>query len=462
MAIAFGQRTRVLFLAHHFPPIGGVVGRNVATARYLPEFGYEPLVLTGPGDRTERWVPQDAELLEHVADVPVRRIAGPVPPPRSGLPARLARWTERQAPAVTHWVEGATRAGLELAGDFDVLLANVNPYETAYAASAIAAERGIPWVADLEDPWALDEMRVHPTALNHRTDRRRMRRGLATASALIMSCPEAAARVRREFPEWSAKIVTAIPHGFSGGEYLGPPPVRFDDAFRIVHTGALHTELGRDHRRTRTLRRLLGGTSLDVEILTRSHVHLLAAIERLAAARPELAGKIELHLVGKLTDADREVANRHPGVHVHAYGQLPHAQTIEVARSADLLFVPMHELPEGTRAGLVPCKTYEYLAAGRPILAAVSDGDARDLLARFSRVSLCRPSDEHAMAAAIERLIDARGPGATERNPASTPAEDELLAAYERRHLTSRIAGVLGDVLGAAAGAGSSPRQRVA
>ena len=55
-------------------------------------------------------------------------------------------------------------------------------------------------------------------------------------------------------------------------------------------------------------------------------------------------------------------------------------------RSADLLFLPMHDLPPGARAGLIPYKTYEYLAAGRPILAAVPDGDVRDMLAR-SRTS---------------------------------------------------------------------------
>ena len=59
---------------------------------------------------------------------------------------------------------------------------------------------------------------------------------------------------------------------------------------------------------------------------------------------------------------------------------IPHAGTIELMRSADLLFLPMHDLPPGRRAGLVPQKTYEYLAARRPILAAVPDGDARDLL----------------------------------------------------------------------------------
>jgi glycosyltransferase involved in cell wall biosynthesis len=432
------DRARVLFLAHHFPPIGGVVGRNVATARYLPEFGYDALVVTGPGDASNRWAPRDERLLERVVPAGVRRVPGPVPGPRAGLAARFARWTEQPFPWVSWWVESAARAGRRLEGSFDVILANLIPYETAYAASILSEELGIPWVADLEDPWALDEMRVHPSFVNHAIDRRKMRRGLGSASALIMSCPEAAARVRRELPQWDDKLVTAIPHGFDAEDYAGQRPERDDGAFRIVHTGSLHTELGRDHRRTHGLRRLLGGTSLDMDILTRSHVYLLEAIERVRRSRPELGERIELHLAGKLTAADREVADRYP--FVHTYGQLEHSATVELARSADLLFVPMHKLPEGTRATIVPCKSYEYLASGPPILAAVSDGDARDLLSRFKRATVCRPADVGAMADGIERWMESAAPGREQ-------ADADYLRTYERRHLTGEIAAVLDSVL---------------
>jgi glycosyltransferase involved in cell wall biosynthesis len=279
---------------------------------------------------------------------------------------------------------------------------------------------------------------VHPTFVNHATDRRRMRRGLGSAAGLIMSCAEAAARVRSELPQWSDKLVTAIPHGFDGEDYAGPRPQREDGAFRIVHTGSLHTELGHDHRRTHRLRSLLGGTSLDMDILTRSHVYLLEAIERVRRAEPELGGRIELHLAGAMTAADREVADRHP--FVHAYGQLEHSAVVELARGADLLFVPMHELPPGTAATIVPCKTYEYLASGPPILGAMSDGDARDLLGGFERASVCRPSDVTAMAEAIVHWMRAPAPGREQ-------ADADYLRTYERRHLTGEIAGVLDAVL---------------
>jgi glycosyltransferase involved in cell wall biosynthesis len=437
--IAFMRR--VLFLAQQFPPIGFATGRTVACARHLPEHGYEVVVVTGPGEHTSRWAQPDPALMDRIADIDVVRVPGPVPAERTGARARVARLLEQPPRWIDWWVKAARETAGSLDGPFDLILANLIPYETAFAAAKLSRALGIPWVADLEDPWALDEMRVAPTAINHRIDRARMHYGLESASGIIMNCREAASRLRAEMPRLG-RVVAGIPHGFTAEDFAEPLPRRFDGAFRIVHTGSLHTQLGLDHRRSARRRRLLGGTSIDVDILTRSHVHLLDAIDAVRAAEPALGNRIELHLAGHLTDADRAVIGDRP--YVRTYGQLSHSDTVGVARSADLLFLPMHDLPEGKRAGLVPCKTYEYLAAERPILAAVPDGDARDLLSRFQRADIVRPADAAGMAGAIRRRL--RAPAWLDLDPDARTSS--ALAPYERRHLTRRIAGVLDAVMG--------------
>jgi glycosyltransferase involved in cell wall biosynthesis len=105
----------------------------------------------------------------------------------------------------------------------------------------------------------------------------------------------------------------------------------------------------------------------------------------------------------------------------------------------------MHDLPPGRRARIVPGKTYEYLASGRPILAAVPDGDARDLVQAADRVELCRPADAEGMAAAIARELDR--PAADRSRPADRRS---LIAPYERRALARRLAAVFDAVLEAA------------
>jgi glycosyltransferase involved in cell wall biosynthesis len=432
---------RVLLLARHFPPIGGAgVQRSAGYARHLPDYGLRPVVVTGPGSSADPWSPPDPALLD---ELPVRtevhRLAGPEPAAHRGVRAAAERRLQRPPPWVRWWVEGAVAKGLEAGGAADLVLASCVPYETALAGARVSRLLGVPWVADLEDPWALDEMRVHPTALHRRRDLAAMRRALSSASAIVTCAPEAAARIERAFPEHSGRVA-AIPIGFEPGDFLGPAPERPDGAFRIVHTGSLHTELGLAHRRSARLRRALGGSSLDADLLTRSVVFLIEALERLARAEPRLGDRLELHLAGELTEADLDaVAGR---LFVRAVGRLPHRETVELMRSADLLFLPMHELPPGRRAGLIPYKTYEYLAARRPILAAVPDGDVRDMLAPLAHVSLCRPSDVDAMASAVRARM--------QRPPA--PAEEpEPPAALDRRALVGSAAALMQEAMGTAA-----------
>jgi glycosyltransferase involved in cell wall biosynthesis len=306
----------------------------------------------------------------------------------------------------------------------------------------------VPWIADLRDPWALDEVMAYPTALHRARELRRMRGLLASAKAVVMNTPEAAREVN-SFPEMRTTRVVSIPNGFEPADFDGPPPTRTDDAFRIVHTGYLHTELGREHQRTARLRHALGGTLGSVDLLTRSHVYLLEAVQALRRSGATGGRDIEVHLAGVMSDADREVAAV-PGVHLHGY--LPHADTIGLMRSADLLFLPMQNLDGGTRSRIVPGKTYEYLASGRPVLAAVPDGDARDLVGSTPGHWLCRPDDVDGMAAAITaqaKLKQAGDPG---------PGMPAGFERYSRHALAGELAALLDDV----AGARRAGRSRVA
>jgi len=429
---------RVLFLAYHFPPVGGAgVQRSVKFVRYLPDHGYEPVVVTGPGVEASRWTPADASLAGEVpGGTTIRRIRGEPPNPASPMRARVERWLGLQEAFFRWWEQGAEAAAQ--GETVDLVYASMSPFESGAAAARIAARLGVPWVADLRDPWALDEMQAYPSRLHRRRDLRRMKEVLASASAVVMNTDEAARRVRA-FPELGGPVV-AIPNGFDPDDFASPAPERTPGPFRVVHAGYLHTELARGGI-ARSVRRVLGGAVPGVDVGTRSHVYLLRALERLLAADPALAGRIEVHLAGVLSEADLAEARRSSIVRTHGY--LSHAATVELLRSADLLFLPMQNLPEGTRATIVPGKTYEYLAARRPILAAVPDGDARDLLARVPTAILCRPADVDGIADAV--LGELRRNDRGERLP---EVSDDLLAAFERPRLTARLAGVFDDVLG--------------
>jgi glycosyltransferase involved in cell wall biosynthesis len=421
------------------------VQRSAKFVRYLREYGYEPIVVTGSGAAAARWTPLDDSL---AGDVPpgtdVRRLST-APPGSVGARRRLERWTPLLSPFERWWIDGLVETGLDAGRGVDVVYASMSPFETAEAAARLSRALGVPWVADLRDPWALDEMTVFPTRAHRLAERRRMRRALSSAAAIVMNTREAARATVDAFPELSTRLAEPIPNGFDAADFKDPPIVRGDSRFRIVHTGYLHTEHGLRHRNAGRLRRALGGTTPGVDFLTRSHVYLLDALAALLVRRPELRSRIEVVLAGVLSPADEAIVEQfaHREL-VRLPGYVPHRATVELIRAADLLFLPMHDLPTGRRARIVPGKTYEYLASGRPILAAVPDGDARDLLSGFDQVTLCRPVDSSAFAAAIEAAVDL---GRVDRS-STIPIGVER---FERRQQTKALAQTFDSVLAARA-----------
>ncbi len=434
----------LLYLAFYFPPLGGGgVQRAVKFAKYLPEFGFAPLIVTGGGESRTRHAPLDASLEgEGPAESRIFRLAERLPDDsRSDRARRLLGRESRFARA---WRLGCEATGLRAAErrPVDVILASMSPFETADAAVRLASRLRVPWVADLRDPWALDEMIVYPTRWHRARELRRMRRTLSSASLVVMNTPEAARALRQEFPELAERTID-ITNGFDAADFAGEAPPRSDDLFRIAHTGSLHVALGSAHRERRRLRRFVGGERVPVDILTRSHLYLLRALERWQRESPEEVARTELVLAGDLSPSDREAVERSSVAgNVRMLGYVSHRESVAMLRSADLLFLPLHSLPAGERARIVPGKTYEYLAAQRPILAAVPPGDARDFVIASGMGEVCEPEDVAAMVGILRKRLAARLAG--EQPP---PAETSFYRQFERRELSAKLAGALDSVL---------------
>lgn len=387
-------------------------------------------------------MPEDNTLS---ADIPpeteVVRVAGPEPLPATGRTATVNRLLRRPERWTRWWWNGVRETGRDVAATTELLYVQMQPYDSAESGAWLSRVTGKPWVADLLDPWALDEMMVYPSTLHRSRERSRMRKTLASASAIVMNTPEAVERVRSAFPELRSIPTVSISNGFDPSDFDGAAPARAPGKFRIVHTGYLHTELGLQFRGRASIRRFVGGAVPGLDIYTRSHVFLLEAIDRLIERDPSIATKLEVHLAGVLSDGDRQIAASSPVVHLHGY--VDHPATVALQRSADLLFLPMQDLPPGTRATIVPGKTWEYLASGRPILAAVPDGDARDTLEAAGSAILVRPADVTAIAEAIAAELRRAESGASPRVP-----DNRVVRRYEYPHLTAELADVFDSVLG--------------
>lgn len=435
----------ILFIAYHFPPGGGAgVQRSHKFVRYLPDQGFIPTVVTGSHAEKNRWSPEDEALANELPrDLRIFRVPGQAPKSTSQWTSRLERWFFRPTLFSRWWIQAATGAALQCVRGARLIFATMSPFETAHVAGEVSQRTGVPWIADLRDPWALDEMQVLPTWFHRRHELRKMEQLLSSASGIVMNTPEAAMAILRAFPHFRQKPLITITNGFDAADFSDDIAHRSDKKFRIVHTGYLHTDLGLKLRNQRAIYRLMGGIEGGVDILTRSHFVLLQAIERWVIQRPQVIADLEIVFAGVTSKKDRLVVSDSKIASVVRFtGYVSHAESVRLIRTADLLFLPMHNLSDGRRARIVPGKTYEYMAAGKPILAAVPEGDARDFLQKSRLGLLCKPDDVEGMIARLDQAYSA-----WKKNEDAINPDWEFINTFDRVKLTGDLGDFFNQIL---------------
>lgn len=431
----------LLYIAYYFPPIGGGgVQRSLKFVKYLPEYGITPLVLTASPPPASHWAPSDPRLQHQLpASVQIFRTPAIHALQRDCRhEVRLRNWLGLTSPFGLEWRRYALELGSRLCREHrpKAIFVTMSPFEGAEIGARLSARHGLPWIADLRDPWALDEMQVFSSRFHRWLASREMRRHLQSASLIIMNTPEAARRLREAFPEFRSRNVVALTNGFDAEDFAAPLARTRNERFTILHTGTLHSANGNLSPWRRTLLEAIGRIPAGVDTSCRSHAPLLAALERWADAAPEVRDRVRLVLAGVIAESDRTlVARSSVAAMVEFTGYCSHADTVRRQRTADLLFLPMHKMPPGVRATIVPGKTYEYLASDRPILAAVPPGDARDYVQRSGAGSVCEPGD----IAQMQRLLEAQYRRWVDGKPAPRVGPD-FLPQFERRELTRQLA----------------------
>lgn len=414
-------------VAYYFPPIGGAGTQRAAKlCRYLGVFGWTPTVVCAAptGDGARRGVSAshlDDRMGEDLpADLVVERIEA----------EDHARWLDRA---------GEHLGGLIDRGEVDALLVTMSPFWLASLVERMG-ER-VPVVVDLRDPWALDGVPTYRHWFQWRKDFKRMGRTLAAARQVVMNTPEARAAALRAFPTLDPSRVLAIPNGFDRADFEGAKPAPRPEGvrFMLVHTGTFLTRQAVPPASlVARLKRRLHYRPEPIRPIGRSIGPVLEAIGLLRRQKPALMEGFRFVHVGTLDEATKAWIDRSPARDVvEAVGYLPHDESVGWLLSADALFLHLHGLPPGHRARIVPGKTYEYLASGRPILGALPEGDARDLLQGRERCVLADPCEPASIARALQNLIEA-GPSL-----ARDPLDEADLEPYDRRAIAGRIAKVL-------------------
>jgi len=124
---------------------------------------------------------------------------------------------------------------------------------------------------------------------------------------------------------------------------------------------------------------------------------------------------------------------------VRTVGYLASRDACALQRSADALLLLMADRPGSE--DVYPGKIFQYLGAGRPILAMVPEGAAADLVRKTGGGIVVGPSDAPSAARALIEMVRAKEAGRPV--PGASP---EVLIPYTRREIARRFATLLEEV----------------
>ena len=418
------NRRNVLLVSYHFPPFGGSgVQRALKLARYLPDNGWDVHVLCADH---RRYPLMDESLLGEIdPQVRVHRVAGLEPASLAGrLVGRSARTTlqDRIAWRLERWAKwlplgepellwlpsaSAKAASLMERHRFDAVVTTSPPHAVHLVGDLLQSNFGLPWVADLRDP-IVDNFAYEATGIAHRIFRIIERR-VASADQVVTTCPEYADRFRDSYPA-SSDRVGVLTNGYDAADTPKIQSRNNPQTLTLTYVGAFYRQ-----------------QSIEPG---------LAAIRALRASSPEFAKAFRFRLVGSVAASQRPLIQAGDSDFMSEAGYLPHHQAIAEMARADALLL-MTPPNEGGRL-CIPAKTFEYLAFGRHVVAAVHpDTWLAGMLKAAGNVTLTSP-DETGLRRALASVFDSWKSGKLQ-----SPRDMSQVIRFSRDKLAAGYAAIL-------------------
>ncbi len=414
---AAGRPRRLLMVAYHFPPLRGSSGiqRTLRFVQHLPKFGWEALVLTASPHAYEDT--SDDQMAEVPAGTVVRRAFALNTarhlsffgryPGALALPDRWATWRLDAVPT-----------GMRMIRRYEPdAIWSTYPIATAHVIGAKLAEKsGLPWIADFRDPMAQD---------GYPSDRRAWQayrdieeRTLREAAASVFTTPGCAQLYRDRYPHISADKSVVIENGYDEETFAraaagraASPAAAAGGPFVLLHSGVVYP----DERDPKALFAALGLLKRD-GTLTAERFRLRLRASDYDSLLVELAA----------THGVADLVSLEPAIPYHA--------ALKEMLEVDALLI----LQASNCNQQIPAKLYEYVRAGRPVLALTDPvGDTASTLRGAGLTSIARLDDVASIAAALPAFI------ARVREGREAVATSEAIAASSREGRTRSFAGLL-------------------
>ena len=356
---------KVLIIAHlrHASP------RIPGLAKYLYEFGWQPIILTAPVSEKPDLLCRVIETGSHDSLGFLKRLfrLDPSEDLRREVKTRLGVTSKKSvvdffltlSGAIINypdsekgWKPFAVKAGSEILQneDIDAIISSSSPVTSHLIAKELKIKHKIPWVADFRDLWTQNHNYGYGP-LRKRVDRRLELKTLLLADALITVSQPWAEKLRALHRK---ETVYTITNGFDPTE-MNTPPAKLTTKFTITYTGIIWQRKHDPSNFFVALHDLIADGTMDTNDM-----------------KVRFYGPRESWLESEIEQYGLSSIVKQPGV-------VPRQTALEKQRESQVLLVLSWNNPreKGVHSG----KVFEYLAAKRPILAiGGSDDVLKDLL----------------------------------------------------------------------------------
>lgn len=433
---------RVLIITYYWPPSGGSgVQRWLKMSKYLPEYGWQPVIYT---TENAEYPIIDHSLEKDVAPN-IEVIRRPINEPYSAYKkflginkdetvkmgfiqekeknkswkSGLSLWVRGNffiPDARCGWVKPSVRYLKEYLNEHpvDAIISTGPPHSMHLIALKLKEALGLPWIADFRDPWTeIDYYNdLHLTAWADRKHHRLEQEVLTKADKVVTVAPDGARRLGR----LGNRNVRTIYNGFDRDDDT-QTPVNLSEQFTITYLGVLSK--------------------------IQNPSNLWQALAELIKEDSGFDKNLKINMIGQIDSAVVSSIDENGLTQHVAYSPyMPHDQVSAVHRSSTLLLLLLMPDSEPRAKGLLTGKLFEYMASGRPILCiGPEDGDAARILRETSAGQTISFEDKEKMKEALKNLYQRYLENTLEGN--TNPKVEN----YSRQVMTQQYAALLNQAI---------------
>lgn len=357
---------KILVIAYYWPPAGGPgVQRWLKFVKYLPDFGFEPIVYVPENpnypivdEKLVSEVPDSVKILKYPIKEPYGWAAllskkktktissGIIKEKDPSFVEKVLLWIRGNffipdarklwvKPSISHLAKVLADEGIQ------TVITTGPPHSLHLIGLGLKKRYSIQWIADFRDPWTSIgyHKKLRLTASSRQKHKALEKDVLLGADKIVVTSNT----TKSEFEAITPKPIKVITNGFDDELRA----VALDTKFTISHIGSLLTG--------------------------RNPLGLWQALRELIAENEDFKNTVSLQLAGVVgEEVLQSIHNSGLDDHVRRLGYLSHDEVLLIQQRSQLLL--LLEIESEETKGIIPGKLFEYLNARRPILAIGPDG----------------------------------------------------------------------------------------